>query len=172
MFICLMVLGGSLAAQPFFDMETFPVCMDSAGVKTNLVSINVYSLGTSKVLFQSYVDYEGNKVVPGGSVTVYDALCADVVAEDTLTLTTFESSLVGGYTINAGLYELVTIQNIGYENHDMLVASQAFRLRPGESYIFRSYLNPFTGMITRNPGIVISPGVLNKNNLRITLENK
>ena len=168
----LLGLGVPSTAPPFFDMETFPVCYDSAGVKQNLVSVNVYSLGTSKVLFQSYVNQTGQKIVPGAGTTVYDAPCYEVITEDTLTINTFESPIPLAFTLNAGLYERIMIQNIGYDNQTLLINGISLRLRPGEYYLFTSILNPVTRIITRNPQIEVQPGIVGKNNLRITTETK
>ncbi|MEO1715148.1 MAG: hypothetical protein AAFU60_17600 [Bacteroidota bacterium] len=166
----LLGLGVPSTAQPFFDMETFPVCYDSVGVKQNLVSVNVYSLGTSKVLFQSYVNQTGQKVVPGAGTTIYDAPCYEAITEDTLNIVTYESSIPFETTIAEGLYERVMIQNIGLENQNINVDGLPIRMRPGEYYSFTSTVNPVTNVITRNPAIVLSVGTLGENNLRVTLE--
>lgn len=166
------LLGAPSASAQFFDMEPFPVCYDSAGVKQNIIAINVFSLGSAKVLFQSYVTQTGQKIVPGAGSTIYDAPCYEVITEDTLSIVTYESSIPIATTLAAGLYERVMIQNIGIDNHTLLVGGLSLRLRPGEYYSFTSILNPVSGVITRNPAIEIQPGILGKNNLRVTTENK
>lgn len=164
-----------MARAQFYDIELMPVCMDSAGIRTNLASVQLYVMGRNSfdVVYQFYFDESGNKIVPGGGVTIYDSPCADVVTEDTVAAVTFESSFsIAPYTINADTYDIISIVNLGSTTHLVTVNGGAIRMLPGEAYYFHSTFDEYTRIQTRNPEIVISQGIGGENNLRVYLEPK
>lgn len=175
LYLGIMLALASPASAQFYDIELMTVCMDSAGVRTNLASAQLYVLGRNgfDVVFQYYFDETGAKVVPGGSVTIYDSPCEDIVTEDTVAVVTFESSFAGGvYTIPEATYDIISIVNAGATTHTIFVNGGAMRLLPGEAYYFYSTFDEFSREQTRNPEIEISQGVASVNNLRVYLEPK
>jgi len=176
--LILLVFGMALATTAraqFYDIELMPVCMDSAGVRTNLASVQLYVLGRNSfdVVYQFYFDETGTKVVPGGGVAIYDSPCEDIVTEDTVQVVTFEDPFsISDYTIPADTYDIISIVNLGETTHLLTFAGGTMRLLPGEAYYFHSTYDEYKQEVTRNPEIVISQGVANINNLRVYMERK
>lgn len=172
--IGLLALASTSRAQ-FYDIEVQTVCMDSAGIRTNLASAQLYVLGRNgfDVVYQYYFTEDGTKVVPGGGVTIYDSPCSDVILEDTVAAVTFEGSFsFAPYTIPAATYDVISIVNLGATTHLVTVNGGAMRMLPGEAYYFYSTFDEYTREQTRNPEIVISQGIAAINNLRVYLEPK
>ncbi len=165
------------AQFPFYDIELEPVCADSAGTQTTLYSAQLYVLGRNgfDVVYQYYFDQAGNKVVPGGGVTITPGGCWEQVAEDTAQVLTFESAFsIADYTIPGDTYDFVSIVNLGETTHLVTFPASGgtMRLLPGEAYYFRSQYDHFSRKQMRNPTIVISQGVSGVNNLRVYAEQK
>lgn len=173
-----MALGPAAWAQfPFYDIELQPICQDSAGVQTTLTSAQLYVLGRNgfDVVYQYYFDESGNKVVPGGGVTISPGPCADVISQDTAQLITFESAFsIADYTIPGDTYDFISIVNLGYTTHLITFPASGgtMRLLPGEAYYFRSQYDHYARKQMRNPTITISQGVAGINNLRVYAEQK
>jgi len=162
---------------PFYDIELQPVCQDSAGVKTNLVSAQLYILGRNgfDVAYQYYFDESGTKVVPGVGVTLTPGYCSEVITEDTIQLITFESAFsISDYTIPGDTYDEVSIVNLGETTHLITFPASGgtMRLLPGEAYYFHSSYDHFYKKQMRAPTIVISQGVAGVNYLRVYAEQK
>lgn len=175
--LTLLIVGAlaPMARAQFYDIELQAVCMDSAGVRTNLASAQLYVLGRNgfDVVFQYYFDETGQKIVPGGGVTIYDSPCEEVIGEDTVAVVTFEGSFsISDYTIPEATYDIISIVNLGATTHLVTVNGGAMRLLPGEAYYFESTFDEYTREQTRNPEIVISQGIAVLNNLRVYLEPK
>lgn len=163
------------AQFPFYDIELEPVCADSAGTQTTLYSAQLYVLGRNgfDVVYQYYFDQAGNKVVPGGGVTITPGGCWEQVAEDTAQVLTFESAFsLADYTIPGDTYDFVSIVNLGGTTQLITLPGGQLRMLPGEAYYFRSHYDEFYRKRMRNPTIVISQGVAGLNNLRVYAEAK
>ena len=180
-FLIVILLGLSPAigwAQfPFYDIELEPVCADSSGELTTLYSAQLYVLGRNgfDVVYQYYFDAQGNKVTPGGGVTISPGPCWEQVTEDTAQVLTFESAFsIANYTIPGDTYDYVSIVNQGGTTHLITFPGSGgtMRLLPGEAYYFRSHFDEFYRKRMRNPTIVISQGVAGLNNLRVYAEAK
>jgi len=156
-----LALGGSLSAQPFYDVEVFPVCYDSAGTQVSLQSYNLYVMGRNDVVHRLYIDEDGDKVVPGGGATLYDVPCSHVITADTAAVVFGESSFALGpwYIIPADTYDIVSLYNAGIANQTVLISGNSYRMVPGESYNFVSTFDEETGEVVRNPTISITNGV-------------
>ena len=167
----------NLAAQfPFYSVETTTVCADSAGVQSTLIGLNLYTMGRTETYFLFYIDPQGNKVVPGGSVTIYDSPCWEIIQGAEADAITFENSFpaIGGdYTIAANTYSSITIVNTGASNHLVTVDGGAMRLTPGEHYYFFSEFDPVDRLWKANPEIIIyGTGTIGITNLRVYLQPK
>jgi hypothetical protein len=163
------------AQFPFYDIELEPVCADSSGELTTLYSAQLYVLGRNgfDVVYQYYFDETGNKVVPGGGVTISAGPCWEQVTEDTTSQITFESAFsISDYTIPADTYDYISIVNLGGTTHLITFPGGQMRMLPGETYFFRSHYDAFYRKRMRNPTIVISQGVAGINNLRVYAEAK
>ena len=114
--LCCLSVYQADGQQPFYDAELTQVCMDSAGVKTNLYGLNLYVFGRNSVLPRFFFDSNGNKVVPGGGVTLYDVPCQYLITEREADAISTESSFPPGfgYTIPADTYSSVTVTNIAF----------------------------------------------------------
>ncbi|MCB0707424.1 MAG: hypothetical protein KDC34_19040 [Saprospiraceae bacterium] len=173
--LCCLSVYQADGQQPFYDAELTQVCMDSAGVKTNLYGLNLYVFGRNSVLPRFFFDSNGNKVVPGGGVTLYDVPCQYLITEREADAISTESSFPPGfgYTIPADTYSSVTVTNIGIINHQITVDGSTIRLVPGEIYYFYSQLDPVTNEWTTNPEIIITDtGVIGDTNLRLYMQPK
>lgn len=166
--------GGSLTAQPFYDIEVFPVCYDSAGIKTSLQSYNLYVMGRNDVVHRLYIDEDGDKVVPGGGATLYDVPCDHVITSDTATVIFGESSFALGpwYIIPADTYDIVSLYNAGISTQTVFIQGQSYRMFPGEHYNFVSTFDEQTGEVKRNPTISITNGINTENYIKYYLEQK
>jgi hypothetical protein len=175
LFIFMMIGLAPLSGQgllPIYDIETFPVCYDSAGVRTNLQSYNLYVMGRSEPVFQYYIDQDGDVITPDTAQTVYDAPCWEVITEIEANSITVEATYAAGFTFAANTYDIVEIVNLGYQTHNILIDGLSNRLLPGERYSFRATLDPITNEWRLNPEIEITSGTVGQNNLRVHYQFK
>ena len=170
--ILLGVLGPVWAQFPFYDIETFPVCYDSAGVRVTLQKVDLYVLGRDDIAKSIYFDRSGNQVVPADSLLL-DGPCFEAVTDTIVLATTFEGSFAfAPYTINEDTWDIVSIVNLGATTHLVTVQGGAIRMLPGERYLFESSFDEQKRLVLRNPEIVISQGIAGVNNLRVYMERK
>lgn len=160
------------AQFPFYDIETFPVCYDSAGVRVTLQKVDLYVLGRDDIAKSLYFDRSGAEVVPADSLLL-DGTCYEAVTDTIVLATTFESSFAGGdYTINENTWDVISIVNLGVTTQLVTVQGGAIRMLPGERYLFVSSFDEQKRLVLRNPEIEISQGVAGVNNLRVYMERK
>jgi hypothetical protein len=170
--VCFSALGLIASAQPFYDIEAFPVCYDSAGTQTSLQAYNLYVMGRNDVVHRLYIDEDGDKVVPGGGATLYDVPCSNVITADTVRTIAFESPLIAGdYVIAADEFNLVSIANEGYTTHVIEISGQSFRINAGTHWTFQTRYDHEQQEQSRNPLIRLKQGgSISENKLRVYCE--
>lgn len=166
------ILSPLWAQFPFYDIETFPVCYDSAGVRVTLQKVDLYVLGRDDIAKSLYFDRSGTEVVPADSLLL-DGPCFEAVTDTIALISTFESSFsISNYTINEDTWDVVSIVNLGATTQLVTVQGGAIRMLPGERYLFTSSFDEQKRLVLRNPEIVISQGIAALNNLRVYMERK
>lgn len=176
LFGLILALATAARAQfPFYDIELTPVCLvDTSGTQTDATSAQLYVLGRNgfDVVYQFYFDQAGNKLVIDTTVTVHTGHCYEVKT-DTVGGFVYEGSFaVFGDTIPAGLYTAVTINHLGQNTHVIFVGGPGslYRMQPGETFHFNAYYDPVARRQVKNPEIIITPGIVSENKLRIYLQ--
>lgn len=166
------LMAPAWAQFPFYDIETFPVCYDSAGTRITLQKVDLYALGRNDIPKSLYFDNVGTQYFPADSL-LFDGPCYEYVTDTIVLVETYESSLsIAPDTIPENTYDLVSINNIGYTTHTIDVQGGTMRLLPGERYLFAASFDEKKRQYVRNPRIIISQGTVGINNMRVYMERK